>query len=53
MVDPRRLDVEAAVALVDCEAVGAEDVEDRIVSHHTEQFGHIELFPRSGPKCIT
>ena len=37
-VDPRHLDIEAAVALVDCEAVGAEDVEDRIVSHHTEQF---------------
>ena len=52
VVDPRRLDVEAAVALVDCEAVGAEDVEDRIVSH-TEQFGHLKLFPRPKPKCIT
>ena len=52
MVNPRRLDVEAAVALVDYEAVGAEDVEDRIV-FHTEQFGHLELFPRSGPRCIT
>ena len=52
VVDPRCLDVEAAVALVDCEAVGAEDVEDRIV-FHTEQFGHLELFPRSGPRCIT
>ena len=52
MVDPRCLDVEAAVALVDCEAVGAEYVEDRIVSH-TEQFGHLELLLRSEPKCIT